>query len=180
MDARYFSWLISKVDCQEYGVTNYRYLIDALLNIPFRYTIENDDNRLADGLCLRSQYEYETGNALQTNARYKPCSVLEVVIALAMRCEEIMTDYRFGDRVPLWFWTMLNSLGLLGQNDNDFDQVFVDIVIDRFLNRAYAKNGKGGLFTVSQPYENMRVVEIWCQCQWFLDEVINNEKRNGL
>ena len=75
---------------------------------------------------------------------------------------------------------MINSLGLIDQQDNVFDQVFVDVVVNKFLDREYANNGKGGLFTVSHPYENMRDVEIWCQCQWFLDEVINNEKCNGL
>ena len=177
MDARYYAWLLSKIDCQEYRVNDYRYLIDTLSNIPFRYIIENDDNRLADGLYLRKIYEYETGNKMYLNMI---CSVFEVIVALAIRCEEIMADYRYGDRVPTWFWTMLNSLGLLGQNDDNFDQVFVDITITNFLDRAYAANGKGGLFTVSQPYYDMRDVEIWCQCQWFLDEVINNEKQNGL
>ena len=180
MDARYFAWLLSKIDCQEYDVDDYRYLIDTLFRISFRYSIENDDNRLADGLCLRSQYEYETGYVLRQNVKHIPCSVLEVVVALAIRCEEIMTDYRYGDRVPIWFWSMINSLGLIDQQDNVFDQVFVDVVVNKFLDREYANNGKGGLFTVSHPYESMREVEIWCQCQWFLDEVINNEKCNGL
>lgn len=43
----------------------------------------------------------------------RPCSVLEMIIALAIRLEEhIMDDPDIGNRTGQWFWDMIVSLGL--------------------------------------------------------------------
>ena len=56
-------------------------------------------------------------------------------------------------------------------DDIRFDERYVDEVIDIFLNREYAENGEGGLFTVN-GYEDMRTVEIWYQMCWYLADFV--------
>ena len=43
---------------------------------------------------------------------------------------------------------MIDNLGLESMYDDNFDKVYADKIIYRFLNREYEPNGDGGLFTV--------------------------------
>jgi len=123
-----------------------------------------DVNRVADGLNLRERLGFQSGN---------PCSIFEMMVALAVRCEEhIMTNDEIGDRTPRWFWGMIENLGLREMTDDIFDESVVDEIIERFLARDYSYNGRGGLFYVSEPRMDMRDVEIWYQMMWYLDEEI--------
>ena len=83
-----------------------------------------------------------------------------------------MTNTEIGDRTPYWFWGMIGSLGLHGMTDDCFHEEYVSDVIDRFLNREYHYDGRGGLFSLSNPRKDMREVEIWYQMMWYLDEQI--------
>ena len=86
-----------------------------------------DVNRAADGLNLRERLGFQSGN---------PCSIFEMMVALAVRCEEhIMTNDEIGDRTPLWFWGMIENLGLREMTDDIFDERLVDEVVERFLAR---------------------------------------------
>jgi hypothetical protein len=101
-----------------------------------------------------------------------PCSVLEMMIALAIRCEEnIMDDPLIGDRTRQWFWSMISSLGLSGMTDTRFDNKSVDRVLETFLDRDYKPNGEGGLFTIKRCEKDLRKVEIWYQLLWYLDTI---------
>lgn len=82
-----------------------------------------------------------------------------------------MDDPRKGDRTQQWFWGMVNSLGLGSMRDDIFDRGFVDYTINRFLNRDYEPNGKGGLFTIRNCDRDLRTVEIWYQLNWYLDTI---------
>ena len=102
-----------------------------------------------------------------------PCSVLEMMIAMAYRGEEqIMDDYNYGDRTGQWFWNMLSSLGLSKMSDLYFDEAYVSDIINRFLNREYEPNGKGGLFTIENTEYDLREVDIWTQFMWYLEDFI--------
>lgn len=102
----------------------------------------------------------------------RPCSVLEMMIALSIRCEEhIMDDPDIGNRTGQWFWSMLVSLGIGAMDDRKFDRYFVDRTLERFLDREYERNGEGGLFTVNNG-RDMRRTEIWYQMQYHLGEII--------
>lgn len=137
-----------------------------LYDTEFKHIIKMDKNRADDGLALR--YRYTSKTCLE-----EPCSVLEMMIALAIRCEEtIMDDPKFGNRIGQWFWGMVVNLGLGSMTDNNFDKDFVDDAITRFINREYEPNGRGGLFTVKNCDTDLRNVEIWYQLCWYLDSIV--------
>ena len=103
----------------------------------------------------------------------RPCSVLEMLIALAMRCEEhIMDDPDIGNRTGQWFWSMITNLGLGSMTDAKFDRVKINHVILIFLDRKYKPNGEGGLFTVRNCPRDLRTIEIWYQMCWYLDDIL--------
>ena len=170
---RYFEWLFSLVDNRADG---YQKLLTHLHNTEFWYSIPNDKNRAADGIDLRYRFGVEHGIDYAESYLEGPCSVLEMMVALCMRCEiHIMSDPDIGDRTGKWFWEMIANLGLSSQTDIRYDKQFVSEVISTFLNRRYSKNGEGGLFAVRKSRIDMRDVEIWYQMCWYLDEVLGGD-----
>ena len=75
-----------------------------------------------------------------------------------------MSNFEIGDRTAIWFWDMIDSLGVLSGDKT------VEAVLEKFLNRQYKKNGEGGLFTVKRSTIDMRTEEIWYQVCWYLSE----------
>lgn len=165
---RYFEWLLELVDGE-----NYRDLLIELLHTPFRYSIPNDKNREEDGVDLRYRFVMEENCSNLLSCLDGPCSVLEMMVALSIRCEEdIMDDPDAENRTTKWFWGMIENLGLGDMTDAYFDGDYVHERVDIFLNRDYEPNGEGGLFTVrTSPYD-LRTVEIWYQMCWYLDEYL--------
>ena len=173
----YFEWLFDLVCDRELSETvSYRKLLMLLRSIDFTYSIPMDKNRAHDGLDLRYRFtlvnHYEPYIADEIEG---PCSVLEMMIAMAIRCEEtIMDDPTVGDRTVQWFWGMINNLGLSYQTDTRFDKIFVTDTIQKILNREYAPDGRGGLFRVRNCRRDLREVEIWYQLNWYLDSFIGD------
>jgi hypothetical protein len=135
-----------------------------------------DENRALDGIALRERFEdecaYEPG-IMDSYFKGRPCSVLEMMIALSIRCEEdIMSDPTRGNRIGQWFWSMIVSLGLGGITDYRYDREYVDNVIFRFLTRNYDRDGKGGLFTIPNCGVDLRDVEIWHQMCWYINSIL--------
>jgi len=178
----YFEWMYSTVFTDSDGnyIPNYHDLMQYLDSRSFNYTIPLDGNRESDGISLRYTYGWKMGipnPVIATELDFYPCSVLEVMVALSCRMEsDIMGDYIYGDRTNIWFFSMLQSLGLDDMTDENFDEEYTKIVIDNFLNRNYESNGKGGLFTVKDPHKDMRLVEIWDQAMWFLNEYVEENE----
>ena len=176
LDREYFNWMY-KLVCgnKHYNSIAYHKLLHALHNTEFTFLIDRDKNRASDGIDLRYQFGYECGYSNDEIARYldiRPCSVLEMMIALSLNGEQhIMDDPKYGNRTGQWFWGMINNLGLGGMNDNRYDEQYVNDVIDTFLDREYKSNGKGGLFTIRNCEYDLREVEIWYQLCWYLDTI---------
>ena len=98
--------------------------------------------------------------------------MLEMMIALAIRCEEtIMDDPRYGNRTKQWFWNMTKSLGLNYMNDYFFDRDKFHEIMDKFSKRDYKPDGEGGLFTIRGCRKDLRKHDIWTQLCWYLDSI---------
>lgn len=173
----YFEWLTDIVDTEQCGGSfGFDKLLSRLHEIEFTYLIAKDCNRAEDGISLRYRYAqilgYEDEPNIITDILDGPCSVLEMMIALAMRCEEyIMDDTSYGDRTSQWFWNMIVNLGLGSMSNGRYDRRTVDFAIVRFLNRDYDPNGEGGLFTIRHCDKDLRDVEIWYQLCWYLNSI---------
>lgn len=170
---KYFEYLCELVDTMRFARQNsYRKLLMHLHNIEFTWFVPNDDNRADDGIQLRRRFglsRNDTGLQIYLDG---PCSVLEMMVALALRCEEWMDNTEYGNRTGQWFWGMISNLGLNSMRDSNFDRNYVNDVIARLLNREYEPDGKGGLFTVKHCNHDLRTVEIWCQLSWYLDSIM--------
>lgn len=180
LNKKYFEWINQLVYNEKYSKRlSYRKLLTYLHDTEFVYIIEMDSNRAEDGIDLRYRFGYEYRYEESTIATYldnRPCSILEMMIALSIRCEKhIMDDPNIGDRTGLWFWSMIDNLGLDVLDDKKFNESYFEKVISRFLNREYKRNGEGGLFTVNRSKYDLRTSEIWHQMCWYLDEVLSSQ-----
>lgn len=171
----YYGWIKHLAIADDSMRKKYSTLLNALNSETFTYTMSQDENRYIDGLDMRYRFGYEHGYSSDFIRNYidlMPCSILEMMVALAFRIEEhIMTDSSYGDRTSEWFLNMLDSLGLAFMDNELFDSEYFEQRIHIFLNRQYSYNGSGGLFTVNNPRQDMTEVEIWYQCMWYLESI---------
>lgn len=171
----YFNWLYNYV-CKGRAHQNISYekLLGLLHSIEFTFIVRNDVNRAKDGTDLRYRFATNQGTndiLAILDALDGPCSVLEMMVALAIRCEEsIMDNTRYGDRTGQWFWNMVSNLGIGMMYDDIFDDKMVEDIIYDFLDRNYDPDGKGGLFYIQDCEEDLRNLEIWTQLCWYLDK----------
>lgn len=173
----YFEWMTNLVMPNGRKQSEYSELLNALNNLIFYFTIPLDENRAVDGAQLRYRfgetYSIET-YIIQNELDNKECSMLEMMVALALRGEEnIMDDPDMGNQISSWFMEMIESLKLIEMTNENYDQQWVEFRIDSLLNHEYEPNGDGGLFTVNNPRKDMRYVEIWYQMMWYLNTILN-------
>lgn len=170
---QYFNWLYDHVVESKYP---YRRLLNRLHEIPFTFILPMDENRMEDGLNLRYRFGLEAGIPqveIVNKLDISECSVLEMMAALAIRCEEnIMNDPEAGDQTARWFMEMLSNLELSCMDDDHYDQSYVDHRVDIFLHRRYASDGRGGLFHLEHCTDDLRNVQIWYQMNWYLNEIM--------
>lgn len=169
----YFDWMVNLVCGERYAKEiSYRKLLAYLHNTEFTYSIRRDKNRAKDGIDLRYRFEFLCHKPGASEYLDGPCSVFEMMLALAIRCEEgFMDNPEYGDRTAQWFWRMVVSLGLGGMTDAIFDKEYVEECVTKFLHHDYEPNGKGGLFTVKNTTRDMRKMEIWYQLCSYLNGI---------
>ena len=173
----YYNWICGIVCETKAKQCNFSKLLSYLHSVQFDYIIGRDGNRAEYGMDLRYRFGYENKinqAAIADILDDRPCSVLEMMVALSLRCEEnIMNDIDVGNRTGYWFWNMIKSLGLYFMTNEFFDEVEADNIVNSFLNRRYFPNGKGGLFTIPHIEKDLRNIEIWYQMMWYLDYILD-------
>ena len=172
IEEEYYNWIYDMFigrKANEY--ITYHKLMYYLFRKEFTFYIPRDDNRYNDGLSLRHKFALRTGNEEAMLDLNGPCSVLEMICALAIRIEDIVEDSDYGDRTAQWFWNMLTSLGTT-YDDSCYDEEDVIFKINRFLDRTYAPSGKGGLFYVPSYPGDMANIEIWYQAMAYINTLV--------
>lgn len=171
--AEYFEWMYDLVSGDRFARMNtYRKLLTFLHDCEFVYFVPYDENRAEDGISLRYRYCLLHECEELEWCLDGPCSVLEMMIALAIRCETLMDSNLMGDRTGQWFWDMVATMGLGSMNDSNFNEWLVADVVTRFLNREYEADGRGGLFRVRDWDRDMRSVEIWHQLMAYINSMV--------
>ena len=156
----YFFWLCDKVGVQDELDGLMRYLFD----VEFIYVNPLDKNRVTDGLDLRKDFMEEM-DVLGDWDDDNPCSILEVLVALACRVEESV----LGDSDICLFWRMINHLGLTETGNAEL----WDQILDDWMNRRIDRNGVGGIFPLrTRVRRDQRRADIWEQCMAWVNETV--------
>lgn len=170
----YFEWLCERV-CIDRRDVPYRLLAKELHARQFTWCVPNDDNRAMDGEALREEYIYDAHPMSYSSVDDRPCSVFEMLIALARRMDFTMNDLNDSeDHTELYFWEMMRNLGLVTYTDDNYNdennRISVDHVLTVFLNREYRRDGSGGIFPIKYSRTDQRKLEIWYQMNAYIKE----------
>ena len=167
--SNYIHWVMKdRLNLSDKEVKQWKNLCIVLARIEFIWNHPMDENRAADGLELRDDFEYETGEYLDKSSGLLPnCSFFEMLAALAIRCEnQLMRNLSLGDRTSRWFFEFLDNLGI---DSNMRSDDIEDIVVD-FMDKKYKINGEGGMFPLKRSGINQRDEQIWKQLSAYINE----------
>lgn len=171
-DQEYFTWLISQIEVR--SPKTYTQLFEKLHGTEFVWIVPNDDNRVYDGLDLRTEFVDNThGWRLEEIMQLeimmgKGASVLEVLIGLSRR-----VAFTCGGEAPWWAWELLGNLGTyrfpdpLTRKKNEK----IDEILEALIWRTYQRDGKGGFFPLNEPIDDQTKVEIWYQMNQYAMEI---------
>lgn len=171
----YFEWLTRPLQ-QIKSEQKYDLLLRRLHTIDFLWSVPNDDNRGLDGVQLREDFIDKSNLDIYCWSLLlnRPCTVLEMLIALSIRIEDIMDDMGESSNPDGWFWEMIQNLGLLYYTDEYFYRLGgpmeVPKIVGVMLSRGYGRDGRGGLFPLRRPNLDQRKVELWYQMNAYLHE----------
>lgn len=180
----YFDWLVNNILGPKV-FKKYTTLCKELHRKKFRWFVHNDDNRCSDGLRLRD-YFMEALRLDESHLEVKAflradCSVLEVMIALSQRANDITYDLNETqkNKTALFFLILLKNLRLDRfvddmSRDGRFAPVAeaeIDDILEVMMDRTYGVDGDGGMFPLKKRHrEDQSKVEIWYQMMHWLDE----------
>lgn len=164
----YFVWLVDLIN-PLYLQDEYWELLTELHTIPFVWDIERDVNRAIDGIELRREFE-ESERMSLGDKDASSCSVLEMIIGLAMRMDGLSEE----EDLPNYFWEIIGNLDLIHLVDDGYFEMdgpaLVHQNIGRMMARDFPPNGRGGMFPLAQDGKNQNEAEIWYQMQAYLIE----------
>jgi len=164
----YYVWLCEMINLRAHS--GYSKLVSFLFNTEYYWLVSNDRNRSEDGKQLRFDYIFKNNDRSDDSWIDEPCSVLEMLIALASRIRiDIMPDFDL--EIEDWFWQFVSNLELDEFDDRHFYKVEASQKIDDFLERT----GKNDLFSgqkksVHEQKKWSQDTEIWYQMHFWLAE----------
>ena len=166
----YFNWLYFMVVPRP-DRDHYRKLFVMLHGMEFKYFVPYDENRASDGMNLRWYFVDDGGD--DEILRWKePCTVLEMLISVAMHMDKIVGDPEGELDIRHWFWMMLDNLDLSAMTDDKYDRMYVYGRVNLFMNREYEPDGDGNIIYIPDCKDDLRKVEIWWQMCWYLDSIL--------
>lgn len=160
----YIHWVSKdKLGLSDKETHKYQYLVSTLTNVEFIWRHPMDENRAIDGLDLRSDFEYETGEYLDNSSGLMPhCTFFEMLAALAIRCEnQLMRNLSVGDRTSKWFFEFLDNLGLL---DEKLTTDEIISIVEKFM------DGKLDMFPLQSKGIIQKNEQIWKQLSAYINE----------
>jgi hypothetical protein len=173
LDELYLKWLYEQVADPEFEDRELTYwkVLNILFKKEFVSDIPNDENRIHDGLALRSEFltNQDFGNEDLAWVELG-CSVLELMVGLARRIE-FDTDK---GGAHYWFWVLMENIGLSGYNDHkrftrrQLDRI--DDILNSLIYRSYEYDGRGGFFPLREPRRDQTKVELWYQMSAYILE----------
>lgn len=161
----YYYWLLGRIEAVPGAFFhNYQSLCQTLYQTDYIWILVLDENRACAGIALRDKFAYETG--IDANdVDDGPCSVLEMLVALAETMSEI-----YGDNISRWFWEMMSNINLDHFSDDNFDSHNVKVILTTWLERRYSSKGTGSIFPVKHMTGDARTIQVWDMMNIYMDE----------
>jgi hypothetical protein len=145
----YFHWLEPQTREGGHQTKTYTDLLQLMHSKEFVWFVPNDDNRLVDGLDLRTEFlrESEAPSTLSPD-EFGPPTILEVLVGLSRRLA-----FTAGGTAEGWAWQLLKNLELEKMSDplSRRKCAEADEKLETLIWRNYAPDGAGGFFPLALP-----------------------------
>lgn len=167
MDA-YVRWLRGRVDglAPELDI-----LFDVLATTDYIPTKLDDVNRALDGQLFRREFAHDNPGYYIVGE----CSMLEFLVGVAKRLEDLLYDHTNPSQLANWFWVLMGNLGIEKGAVEAYNLLGPDDIceaVTKFLEGDYAPNGEfGGLFPIQNSSVDVTVLSVWEQMQLYLMEI---------
>ena len=193
----YLEWMIGKVQPAENGQDDklLERLCRFLFGIDYSYEVAEDDIRAKDAVDMRKVYAEEAGSEAGKNEHdidriwksiHGKCSVMELILRICTRLDEMVNEGEEGSMVPVFFLILCENAGFLEtkdgetENDKDPENDWKDTV-ERLMDRKYEADGSGGgLFPLKKwepdSEKDQRKIPIWDQMNAWLNENLDDEE----
>lgn len=164
VDFAYYEWLTRQIYIPN-GKT-YNDLFERMHNVEFVWTIPNDENRIQDGLDLRSEFTDGESFTLEVGG----ATFLEVLVALSRRIAFTAGGNKNANQ---WAWTLIKNLGLKKASDPLTPEKveLVENTLHNVIWREYAPDGRGGFFPLQNSDFDQTQLEIWSQMNMYVTEM---------
>lgn len=164
----YLRWLEPQLKDQYSPRESYWDLVNLMFEKEFSWSVPHDDNRMVDGMDLRTEFSYEARIRRSQLERIGPCSFLEVLIGLSRRLA-----FTAGGEAPGWAWQLLTNLELHRMADplTPRKQRKVDQIMTACIQRTYLPDGQGGFFPLAWPDDDQTEIELWYQLNAYAEEI---------
>lgn len=162
----YYEWLTSQISIP--NGNSYNELFTLMHEVEFVWTVPNDDNRIHDGLDLRTEFANTTYPQFRLQGlELDGATFLEVLVALSRR-----TAFTAGGDQEEWAWALIRNLRLHKKSDplSENDIFKVNDTLYSLIWRTYRPDGRGGFFPLKNPEEDQTKVEIWYQMNKYVIE----------
>lgn len=163
--ADYKDWLLWRVHFSRPGYGN---LMKLLHTTNFKWSVPFDENRAADGMTYRD--EFFGSCSLEEGSFARPCSVLEMLVGLAIRIDNEFIGDPAEEKPDIIFWEMLENLGLEEYTNKHWDYDAVCDILDEWLDREFDSDGEGSIFPIKDPFRDQTEIEIWSQMNDYIEE----------
>ena len=171
----YFKWLCDLVRPSGGwpGGKSYSFLLALLHKKEFYSIIGFDENWISHGKQLRYTFVTEIDKEGWLLALDGPCSVMEVMVAIARKTCFEMSGLVEENDTARWFWEMCTNAGIACSDDEWHVRdayLAVEDRIEEVLSREYSRGGNGGFFPLKHAATDQRKTDLWHQCNAYLME----------
>lgn len=172
LDELYLQWLYEQVAVSKFDDRDLTYwkLLKILFTKQFVWYIANDENRIQDGVALRTQFLDERDISADPDWMDIGCSMLELMVGLSRRLEFEASK----GKAHYWFWVLVDNIGLSGYSDDrrftkrQLDRI--DDILTGLIHRNYEPSGLGGFFPLRSTCHDQRDRELWYQMSDYILE----------
>lgn len=172
----YQKYLLRSIGFSKKG---YKNLLKHLHDIPYEFdeSVPFDENRGEDGI-LQRYYFFKSIGLTGGEFEY-PCSVLEMLIAFAVRFGTDWLGYDdedMKDHYERIFILFIHNLGL-DKFDDKYCEIYnyifyeeIDEIVGNWLHRNYKDDGVGSIFPLSKKVKGFRELEMYKQIFEYLNQ----------
>lgn len=157
----YFAWLCSIISPRFRG-NDYYMMLQDLFTYEYVWYDDLDKNRYFDAIALRDEFGLYIGK--------QEVSVLEVLIALAGRMDDIMFDVEVGIIVEKWFWELICNFGLEIYDDSNYNSVNIGDIIADWVENPYMDPHKKLGVGRKKSGGRAKNTDLWYKMQEYLDD----------